>query len=295
MPNDQEILFFALLVNAKRESVAEQDSWVSDVLEHESAYQQQGAAWQPPSDWLCKGNQVAPIYEPVANAYGSGTNDLLDQIGKSMQMVEHAGQIDGLNHSRLRKHFEMTQKDKRNPPRWKSLMALFGVARLLHNHGREHRKLLGTEAPLEQLPTAVERAAAAEKARAAAEAQARREKLALEKQVGEATRRARKSEDAHRHAAKRLQLKLKAVSDARKDERKKAAARTKAERAAATARAREARARVAAELKEKAEAAAEQKLDTQFIRLKAQVARARARARATEAAAKQSAKRLRRA
>eukprot|EP00966_Prymnesium_polylepis_P291035 6721593-Prymnesium_polylepis.1 len=90
------------------------------------------------------------------------------------------------------------------------LESLLFVSAAIVAHGSKLAALLEIDAPLEQLPTAVERAAAAEKARAAAEAQAHRDKKQLEKKAAEATTRARKSEDAHRHAAKRLKLKLKA-------------------------------------------------------------------------------------
>ena len=288
------MLFLALLVLSTHSSRAELEIWATSVLRQESAFVRAGSGYRLPAEWQSNGGKVAPIFDPLAYAYGhEHSTALLDPVATAMQAC---AKIDGrLDAEKLKTHRRWQNDKKTKGKQWKTPAALFGVARLVLHRGRELRAALRIDTPREELPTAAEQIAARDRQLAESKRQAAAAQAKLEKQVEAATAWARKSKDAHRKAAGRLQTKIHAVTDARKDERAKVAARSKAERAAATARAREARKRVAAELKEKAEAAAEQKYDTQTVMLKAQVARARARARATEAAAKLSAKRLRRA
>ena len=85
LPNDQEVLFLVLLVTAAAESVAKLNVWVDDVLQHESAYLQQGLSWEAPADWKNKGKVVAPIFKPIDLAYG-------------YDMTEPARRAPGLDH-----------------------------------------------------------------------------------------------------------------------------------------------------------------------------------------------------
>ena len=100
-----------------------------------------------------------------------------------------------------------------------------------------------------------------------------------------------RARDAHRHAAARLKTKNRAVTDARKDERKKAAGISKAAWQRMKKEAKAARLKMAVAAAERAERAVEDSVE----KLRKQVAVARKRARAIQGDAKLSQKRLRRA
>ena len=204
-----------------------------------------------------------------------------------MSFWDGPGHVEGLSVSAMKKHKEYKPSFREGGPRWKRLEVLFCVARLVTDHGVKLRKLLKAADRGEALPTALERAQAAEAQAAAAEAKAQKLKMELDAARVEKA----KVVDKHRKAAAALKSKNRAVTDARKDTKRKLLGVSKEERKKRLAQAKEARKRIAEKEAEKAAAKAAADIEM----LKKRVAAARARARKVEGVAKQAGKRLRRA
>ena len=163
--------------------------------------------------------------------------------------------------------------------------SIIAVAGLVKRSGIALRKLL--HAPQEQQPTAAEVIAQLQ----GALAEKSKEVASKVKEAATAKKRAATAENNHFQSAKRLKLKSKAVTDARKDKRRKAKVATQEERKKRLAQAKAARIRDAAKYK----AAAEKVVAGDVNDLKKKVAAARKRARNVEGDAKASRKRLTRA
>ena len=282
--NDTEMLFFTFLVVAATPygDVGALNEWAQAVLEHEKAFLTDGTI---PPEWKSSRKvKVPPIYARIYEAYDrrGGNNDTLERIGGAIQAWPDAGGKVALNVKQLRWHFDSHKAKKLTP--WKAPALLMRVAALILRRGPELRKLVRDDTPREERPTPVEEMKELSRRNGELESTLAATKEALDKKT-----------DAHRKLAQRAKekntTKTKAVRDARKHERRKAAALSKAERKKRIAQAKEMRTRIADEERVRAEAAEAQERE----KLQKRVAAARKRARKVESAAKDSAKRLRRA
>ena len=272
--NDTEMLFFALLVIAAAPRVDELDAWADNVLS-------QSHSTAVPTEWvISKKVNVPPIYRRVEAAYKAcKPNALLDKIGAILQVAPDAGgKVEGLRAPQLKHHFTSKQKDAQK--RWKTPAALKVIATLVKRRGVALRRLIHDDTPLEEWQTPREEIEQLQQQKATAESQLREKTLTLALVT-----------DKHRQAAKRLREKNKAVTDARKDERRKIAGISKAEQKRRKEQAKAVRAKLAAA----AQAKAEQRSAEATAELRKRVAIARKRARDVEDSAKLSGKRLRRA
>ena len=286
--NSTEQLFFALLVLNSSTQVKDLDAWAEEVLKHEKAYVQEGSAWKIPAEWKPKGSQHAPVMKLLLDAHSfSGENFTLDHIGMVMQVWRGPGsQL--LAYTQLRQHFKWSHDSKVKKAGTATARvrdSIIGVASLVKRSGVALRKLL--HAPQEQQPTAVEVIARLQ----GALAEKSEEVASKDKEVAAAKKKAATAENNHYQSAKRLKLKSKAVTDARKAERKKAKVTAQAERKSRLAQAKAARIRDAAIYK----AAAEREVAGDVKELKKKVAAARKRARDVADVAKLAGKRLKRA
>ena len=268
--NDTEVLLWALLVCISRESVWHLDQWVKKVLKAEFCASEMMTAWKPlDSDWS-KINGVSTMYQPLVHAFTevSWPRHTLDAAATAIQAWRRSGQFDGLDGQALSRYISSpppaTRMNKKRPPppRYRS-WAVVRVARLLHDHGAQLRKLLDLDAESEQARPLHEVANEQEQRIATLEATLAEKEAAV-----------RRLQDAWRQAAKRLKEKSKAVTEARRDERAKAAATAKA---AAMAKLDRDRDRMARSL-ESAYAA-----DMEAARVKANNAHAQKRAQVAEA------------
>ena len=293
-PNATENLFLALLVLTNTDETADDRllAWAYDVLRHEPAYEESGLLGIP-SDWRpSRKVNVPEVYSFICEAYAGSqwTGDRLDTIGACIQQWQLTGRHDGLQHGHLQ-HYRtgeprgpVVDKKTKPPPRWKTPQALFGVANLIIGHLAQMRGLLGQDVAAEAVETTVQQLQrlATERDAAAVLAQAEKERRQkAEKKAGEYGR--------------RLKLKSKAATDARKAERKKMAALSKQQRKSLMARAKAARKEVMQEQQRRAEEAAAKSAAAEMEKLRERLKKARARARAVEDEAKTSRKRLKRA
>ena len=278
-PNDTEVLFFSLLVCSNGDRVSDLELWASSVLRYESSYCAGPFADMPDDRKVTRKVNTPPILSPLALSYtGVWDMERLKQIAKAIQMWDGPGAAGGLCPSGLKNH--RAWKPSKGGPRWKSLEALFGVARLVTRSGVVLRRLLEIVEPIESLPWPYERAQQAEAAVRQLQTSLEVEKAAKVKAI-----------DAHRQAASRLKKKNKAVGDAVKGERRRVKALSKKQRKERLAHAKAARLELVARAKTKAE----KQVAEETKKLLARIAAARKRARKVEGVANLSSKRLRRA
>ena len=167
------MLFFTfLMLQAKPAPVPELRRWAIDTLKYLSVWQSQGAAGLPAS-WRPQRNYVPEVFTHlVAGCNRKWTDDGLDQIAKGFRMWEGKGRHYTLDAGRL-KRYKASGKEPKGPKRWLSFEALFFTATLVKNDNDRTRlrALLNIDEPMQQLPTAEERAAAAEVRATTAEAE----------------------------------------------------------------------------------------------------------------------------
>jgi hypothetical protein len=171
-PTDHEKLFLAALVATNGSTAAELDQWASDIWSRHDAYLSKGvAALGLPPNW--SSTQKLDIFEPLRLGYTCTEwgSKRLESIRAAMQLWEGTARKDGLDAGRLKSHKQNTNAKKR----WRSLDALFGVAKLLKHQGRQLRKLLKVDELVDELPSTweqlvSERAATAEALQAKADA-----------------------------------------------------------------------------------------------------------------------------
>lgn len=287
-PNEMEVLFFAFLLSMNAQSVAGLQEWAKKVHSHLPMAETLNVQWQPPeSEWPLF-NKTSTLFSPMESAFKNVRNiDDLDAVAAAMRHWDGPGRCDGLDgkklshylHRDLRAMGKSTKKPK-GPPRWRSFSIVY-VAELIHKQGVALRKALKLDGmEVDEVPSAHERALAAE-------ARVAEQEIEIDVLAGLL----RTARDAHRKAAKR---------NAEKAEQRREAVR-KAKQAAATKLQS-----MVASAKERLETKAKRTLEVAEARLEAeyeednakrakQVATARARAREHEAAAKQLSKLRKRA
>ena len=222
LPNDAEMLFYALLILTSGRTVGAVKDWAKKVLLEERRMSELGESWSPNSpDWAATAaNATPPIYELMGYAY-AGTQwseARLESIGVAMQAWREAGRVDGLDAGKLKAHWPAdvrgppTNKKRPNggPKRWQTPAAVIGTARLIKGYVDTMRMLLKLDVPLNEVPT-VEMELEELKS----------QKAELELQVPKLITERDHARDAHRQTAKRLKTKNRAVTAARKDEKAK--------------------------------------------------------------------------
>ena len=194
IPNSHEKLFFALLVVQDRSSVAELNEWVGKVLRYEAPYISKGNAGLP-SDWVPSAKNVYPdVFKLLRRAYADQVYDdaRLQKVADAMHCWAGDGKVLNLTPQKLKDHRARQHKYKRDHSKamihWKSLDALFGVARFIKDHRREMGRLLGEECTAAK-PTMME-----------LDVMYR----ALSNDLHEAEAAVAREKDAKRHAIKRL-------------------------------------------------------------------------------------------
>ena len=290
--NATEELFFASLVLQYASLTVEKlNEWASEVLVHETAYRQQGAAWTPPAEWKPARGRDHPLVKVLVDAYmcDRKTEDKLDQIGTAIQAwpCTEPGQFDDLTEDKLRQHFSWAgnaKVAKAGHAKARLRRALIPVAALVKRKGVELRKLLRLDAAASPPPTREQQHAAL----------VRRADLAELCTATEVKRR-KVADNKVSQYGKRLKLKSKAATDARRAEHKKMAKLSAKQKKEVMARARAARAKVQEAMRKKAEEAAAKASEAETKKLRERLKRARARARAVESAAKENQRNLKRA
>ena len=70
LPNDTEMLFFALLVLKNAETATAAKEWAAAVL-HFAPGRADPEVWPPPDapEWVGKGSRAAPLYQRMDDAY----------------------------------------------------------------------------------------------------------------------------------------------------------------------------------------------------------------------------------
>ena len=156
-PNENEVLFFALLVLYEGALDPELDSWAETVMREEPEYKKEG--WTMPMEWRSIGKKISPIFARLHQAYsGSEFGSFkLQSIATAMKIIL----VLDITAGHLKDHKSWQLKAK-GPPRWKTAASLFGVAALVLRRRNELSELLEMKAPPELLPSAAERVAAAQ-------------------------------------------------------------------------------------------------------------------------------------
>lgn len=215
IPNSHEKLFFALLVVQDRSSVAELNEWVGKVLRYEAPYISKGNAGLP-SDWVPSAKNVYPdVFKLLRRAYADQVYDdaRLQKVADAMHCWAGDGKVLNLTPQKLKDHRARQHKYKRDHSKamihWKSLDALFGVARFIKDHRREMGRLLGEECTAAK-PTMME-----------LDVMYR----ALSNDLHEAEAAVAREKDAKRHAIKRLAT----LREERKKEQDASKAKAKAD------------------------------------------------------------------
>ena len=290
--NATEEMFFALLVlQYSSMSVEQLNSWASEILEHETAYRQQGAAWTLPAAWKPARGRDHPLVKVLVEAYrrDGKTEDELDSIGTAIQALPctDPGQFENLTADRLRQHFRWADEGKvakAGTASSRLRRAIVPVAGLVKRKGVELRKLLRLDAAASPPPTRVQQhrtlVRRTEDAELRADTEVKRRKVA---------------ENKVSQYGKRLKLKSKAATDARRAEHKKMAKLSAKQKKEVMAKVRAARAKVQEELRRRAEEAAAKASEAELKKLRERLKTARVRARAVESAAKESRRNLKRA
>ena len=227
--NITEILFFAFLVVANADNVAELNVWAKKVADDYNRATELKLAWKPLSTWPVV-NKSSTLFQPMHDAYNNPrvpwSDDKLDEIGVAMQYWRGDGQFDNLRKTQLRNHLSrpppgirLSKKTslKDAPPRWKSWQ-IVKVAALISSSGVEMRKLLKLDIEPEEAVPLQQRLD---------EAMDFCSYVAGELEEKEAE--LRRAKDAHYQVAKRLKTKAKAVTTARAEERRAAAEKRKRE------------------------------------------------------------------
>ena len=288
-PNEHEILFFAFLLCMDAGNVADLQAWAKKVASYSIDVELQGVQWLPPvADWPLH-NKTSTLFARMESAFHNVRDAVrLGVIATAMCFWDGEGRHDDLDSSHLSNYFKRKlralsrnrKKSNEGPKRWRSYSIVY-VAELIHRHGVALRKALRLDGmEVDAVPTAHERALAAE---------ARVGELELDLDV--LGRELKKAKDAKRKAAERKAAQLEQRRDAAKAKKAADAAKLKQRMEAATAKL-ETRTKRALEV-------AEERLEVEYAEDKAkrakQVADARARARVVESRAKESATRLKRA
>ena len=163
---------------------------------------------------------VPPVFSVLNDSCDrEWTGEALDAIAKAMKMWDGDGGQALLDAGRL-KSYKAKGKEPLGKTRWLTFDALFAVAGYTKDDDARTtmRRLLQLKEPIEELPSAAERAEAAEeRAATAKKAQAAAEKARLE-----AAKESAKSKDAHRKLKAYSKEHKTKVTEARKEERKKA-------------------------------------------------------------------------
>ncbi|KAL1505025.1 hypothetical protein AB1Y20_008786 [Prymnesium parvum] len=262
---------------------SEQKEW-ADLVE---TVFNQGDKMEAPADW--KPDKNGRILKPMLDAYwmpGRSKEDY-DTIGKAIQSWDGEGQKDNLRKDRLRQHqqyFSGTKQKKTGALTARICSCLGAVARLV-KRGALLRRALDQARDCEEPPSVQQRFDLAQEELKQVKVElGEREKELLH----HTTTAAKRVEDAHRKLKKRGRQQREQAALKAKESVKSHKTKLKAQNAE---RIKEARAR----LVEDARVKAQKEVSAQAEELKRRLAMARARARQTEAAAKLSGKRLKRA
>ncbi|MDC0525800.1 hypothetical protein OAO87_02280, partial [bacterium] len=292
-PNEMEVLFHACINCVHADSVADLQTWAKQVHSHLADAEALEARWQPPvAEWPLR-NGVSTAFDRMEGAWtGVRNEETLDTVAAAMRLWDGPGRVDGLTGKRLSNYMhrgllatsKSPKKKKNGPPRWRSWMIVY-VAELIHKHGVALRKALKLDGmEVDEVPTAHERALAAE-ARVAE----------LELDLGGLSKQLKKAADAQRKAKERKGEQTAARREAAKKKTKVDAGRVKQRVEAAKAK-MEAKVEEKAKRKlEAAEAALEARAEDDVAKRAKEVSVARARARAVEKEAKEAVKLRKRA
>ena len=178
-PEEPEVLFFALAVMASADKPGELRKWAHEVIKLTSDAERDREWWSAPTTapWAVD-NRTSTIFTPLKVAFQdvSWTDDALGAICKAMQAWDGKGQTDGLNAGHLKTYIHLKKpravravKKTKPPFRWRS-WAVVKVAKLIWDHGRRFRELLGLDVEATPVLTSWERIAAAKAETATAKA-----------------------------------------------------------------------------------------------------------------------------
>lgn len=238
MANPTEVLFMALLMVYAADSKAELVAWATQVLLEERRAAELGPNWSPPAGvagWKGRGPVPAPLWQPIKAAYDQmWSTELLNQLGLAIGRWAGPEAYAGLCAGHLKRHkqeafgFKSSPKDPKPGARWRTGAICQVAAMVKHRHAELEAGLLTTELPLP---------VAAVQLLAAMEQQAKlKDELKVEQgRVSEAKTEAKRARDAHRLAAARLKTKNKAVTVARREERREVTKKVRAAKAAMSA------------------------------------------------------------
>ena len=228
-----EVLFYTFLIAVSTDRVTDTRAWAKKVHSYKSAAEALEVQWVPPKDvWLLR-NSVSTIFDPMEAAFNGVRNEsVLENVAAAMRRWDGPGRADILDGKMLSNYFYRglhargkTTKKPKGPPRWRSWMIVY-VAEHIHTSWRALRQALNfDDMEPEEVPTAHERAVAAE-ARVA-ELESEKSKLAVT---------LAKAIDAKRKAAARNKEAVAKKAAAKKAAREKAEEKAKAKITAETER-----------------------------------------------------------
>ena len=270
--------------------VPEIKGWASEVSLEAARLAEMGSEWRPleAEAWQASRAKVGRLLKPMQAAISPSVK-ILDQACKAMQaLVTLAGQTDGLRRDQLQGYLRKKPTESKSGSKKKGAggvqrwygQAVVQVAELVKKQWPALRAAMRLDMPIEDVPTSVE-----------VIVELKADLAKTETKLKASMKRAATAENNHQHAAKRLKLKNKAVTDARKDERRKAKVATQAEKSKRLTQAKAARIRDSQIYK----AAAEKEVAGDLEGFKKQLAAARKRARDVKNVAKLAGKRLKRA
>ena len=287
LPNEAEVLFYAILVANIDWTVADLDLWASKVLEEEPRRLELGSDWNPPDNewWRSSRKAAAASFEPlrVAIQQTEWGKPALDHVGAAMQRWRGAGRCDELSHQEL---YRQVRKDRpvhgpkppKGRPRPRYEYAVVEVAALVKRRGAQLRKEFKSDAP-RGITMGAELA------------QLKKEKKKALADLGKARKARDCAEGGWRKAKARLAEKRAAVTESRKKER--AAATEKVAEAKRAAK-RKHDERLAEDIEKKVNKHAAE-ASAKLEQLKEQRDKARARARDHGCREAESERRLKRA
>ena len=287
LPNEVEVLFYAILVANIDWTVADLDLWASKVLEEEPHRLELGSDWTPPDNewWRSSRKAAAASFEPlrVAIQQTEWGKPALDHVGAAMQRWRGAGRCDELTHQELYRQLRKDRpvhgpKPPKGRPRMRFEYAVVEVAALVKRRGAQLRKEFKSDAP-RGITMGAELA------------QLQKEKKTALADLEKARKARDRAARGWLQAKKRLAEKRAAVREARVEER--AAATEKVAEAKRAAK-RKHDERLAEELEKRVKRQAVE-VSARLEQLKEQRDKARARARDHECREAESSRRLKRA
>lgn len=169
-PNKSEMLFHAMLLCCNAESVKELDKWAGKVVLERSAAEAQQHRWKPSEAWPTA-NRVSLLFKPMELAF-TGVRELerLKVVAAAMRFWDGDGRDDNMLGSHLVNYMHRkllgvsgnAKKPNNGPPRWRT-WCIVKVAAIILTHGVALRKALRLDGmEVDEVPTAHDRALAAE-------------------------------------------------------------------------------------------------------------------------------------